>query len=272
MYKKIRRQTLYGYGKLRMGLRKKPVPYKLGLVAIMKNEGMNIEEWLSHYEWQGVDQIYLIDNGSTDDSVARAQPWIDKGFVRLLVRPKRHKQTQHYRYICKHFDIWSQVEWLMVADLDEFWFCKDGAKLPDALVEYDGYDVIYANWTMFGSSGQVDHPRGIRENFVHRSKGVAGNNETKWIVRCKAAPHARMFGIHKVFGGESARTITDNQRFQLNHYVIQSEEYFRKVKMERGDVNSTVHDDTRNMAYFQLYDAPCTEVETLLADRVRAAR
>ncbi|MFT6451875.1 MAG: glycosyltransferase involved in cell wall biosynthesis [Halocynthiibacter sp.] len=255
-----------------MGLRKKPVPYKLGLVAIMKNEGMNIEEWLSHYEWLGVDQIYLIDNGSTDDSVARAQPWIDKGFVRLVIRPKRYKQVRHYRYICKHFDIWSQVEWLMVADLDEFWFCKDGARLPDALDEYDNFDVIYANWTMFGSSGLVVHPNGIRENFAHRSAELFGHNETKWIARCSAAPHARMFGIHKVFGGESARTISDNRRFQLNHYPIQSEEYFRKVKMERGSPTTPSQNRFRDMAYFERYDAPCTEVETLLADRVRAAR
>lgn len=272
MYRKIRHQLQYSYGRWRLSRRQTPQPYKLGLLAIMKNEAMNIEEWLSHYEWQGVEQVYLVDNGSTDDTVARAQPWIDKGFVRLVSRPRPYKQTRHYRYITKKYDIWSQVEWLMIADLDEFWFCKDGTKLPDALDEYDNFDVIYANWTMFGSSSLKDHPKGIRENLVHRSRGVFGSNETKWIVRSSAAPHPRMLGIHKIFGCDSARTISDNQRFQLNHYAIQSEEYFRAVKMTRGDATTSTLNSFRDMAYFERYDAPCTEMETLLADRVCAAR
>ena len=42
---------------------------KVGLMAIFKNESMGIREWINHYQWQGVDNILLINNDSTDDEI-----------------------------------------------------------------------------------------------------------------------------------------------------------------------------------------------------------
>jgi hypothetical protein len=42
--------------------------------------------------------------------------------------------------------------------------------------------------------------------------------------------------------------------FRLNHYPIQSWEYFQKVKMGRGDANSSTADNVRDENYFKNYD------------------
>ena len=243
--------------------------YKLGVMAIMKNEAMNLEEWIQHYLWQGIEQIYLIDNGSNDNSLKLLQPWIDQGVVKLIQLEERYKQKVHYRTAFKHFHIADECQWLMIADLDEFWFCKkEGVNIREALNHYDELDVIYTNWSMFGSSGHKVHPSDLRTQFLMRHQELGDNRNTKWICQTNILSGLRDLGIHKIKWACSSRTISDNNMFQINHYVIQSLEYFTKIKMTRGDATSQVKDKTRSIDYFNSYDEPCSIKDTLLADMV----
>lgn len=241
---------------------------QLGVLGIMKNEAMNLDEWVEHYLWMGAGRIYLIDNGSTDDTVAKARAWAAKGRVELVEYPERHQQVPHYRRAFRHFDIARQCEWLLIADLDEFWFCPAGDRLTDALTEFGAYDVIYSNWVMFGSGGLIDHPPSVRTDFTLRRPGVAGHDETKYICRSRLLENPEALGIHKVWGGDSSRTVSDTRRFQLNHYPIQSEDFFRKVKMTRGAADSERYETIRDMDYFRRYDAGCDQEDRQLADLV----
>jgi len=247
-------------------------PTKLGVLGMMKNEAMNLDEWIEHYLWMGAGTIYLIDNGSTDDTVAKARAWVAKGRVHLVEYPERYQQVAHYRKAFRHFGIARQCEWLLVADLDEFWFCPAGDSLTQALNQFDRYDVIYSNWVLFGSSGLIDHPQSVREGFTQRRPGVFGHNESKYICRSSVLRKRGALGNHKVFGGDSARTVTDTQRFQLNHYIIQSESFFRAVKMTRGASDTIRHEHIRHMDYFRNIDQMCGGPDRQLADLVAAAR
>lgn len=241
--------------------------YHLGVLAIMKNEAMNIDEWVQHYVWQGVDQIYLIDNGSNDASVALAQKWVDKGVLKLIILEKPWRQKRHYWKTIQHFKIRNECEWLMVADLDEFWFCKDPQlNLSQALEGFDFFDVIYTNWSIFGSSGHDAHPVSIRRDFLMRQEKLGAHTDTKWICRTAVLKTRNNIGIHKIKGVCSSRTLSDNQLFQINHYVIQSLEYFKKIKMTRGDATTRSKDDLRSLQYFHDLDATCTQKDQLLAD------
>jgi len=60
--------------------------YNVSVIAIFKNETMNLKMWLEHYLWQGVDHFFLIDNGSTDDPHKILQPYIDRGIDRKSTR------------------------------------------------------------------------------------------------------------------------------------------------------------------------------------------
>ena len=50
--------------------------------------------------------------------------------------------------------------------------------------------------------------------------------------------------------------------------MIQSLEYFTKIKMTRGDAGSQMEDKIRSIDYFNHFDNPCLIKDTLLADMV----
>jgi hypothetical protein len=242
--------------------------HRLGILGIMKNESMNILEWVEHYKNEGVTAIYLIDNGSTDDAILKLHNHIASGLVKLIELPEKHKQKQHYWTAIDHFKITEACEWLIVADIDEFWFCKDGTQLNDIWPQYHGYDVVYVNWSIFGSNGHIQHPTSLRKSLTKKQAHLASNMFTKWACRTSIIQSIDNIDIHKVSGGCSSRTIADNQTFQINHYVTQSKEYFAKVKMTRGDAVKALNNDIRDWAYFDQYDAPCTETDEVLSKRI----
>ena len=245
-------------------------PHRLGILGIMKNESMNILEWVEHYQNEGVTAIYLIDNGSTDDTIEKIQGHIQSGLVKLIMLPEKHKQKQHYWTAIKHFKIKETCQWLIIADIDEFWFCKDGTKLNDIWPQYHGYDVVYVNWSIFGSNGYDKHPSSLRKSLIKKQTHLTSNMFTKWACRSSLIQSIENIDIHKVIGGCSSRTIADNQVFQINHYVTQSKEYFEKVKMTRCYVIKAMNYDVRYWAYFERYETTCTETDEVLSKRINS--
>lgn len=246
--------------------------FRLGVLGIMKDEALNIAEWVEHYLWQGAERIYLIDNGSTDDSVKIVQPWIEQGVVKLISCPEPWRQREHYMTAAKRFRIARECEWLLVADIDEFWFCKDGTSLSDKLADYDEAAVIYVSWSIFGSSGHVEHPASLRAELVMRQDRLPARHLCKWICRTKAIRRVKNIEIHHVYGTCSAQTLTDNDTFQINHYQIQSVEFFQKSKMRRGDAVHRKGGDFRTMEYFDAVDRMATIADRRLADMVLRAK
>jgi hypothetical protein len=253
----------------RLARRRTDLP-RLGVLGIMKNEALNIDEWVEHYLWMGASLICLIDNGSTDDTVAKARAWEARGKVRLIELPKPHRQRIHYWTAFRTFGIAQRCDWLVIADLDEFWFCPNGDTLPVALAEFSEVDVIYSNWVVFGSSGLIAHPPSVRAGFTLRRPGLARHG--KYICRTQALSGPNDLHLHQVKSPVPLRTVTETQRFQLNHYPIQSLDFFRSVKMTRGDAGNAAKDAMRDMAYFHKQDAGCNETDRKLADLVAAHR
>ena len=243
-------------------------PHRLGVLGIMKNESLNIIEWIEHYIEEGCEQIYLIDNGSTDDTISKIQKYIQEKIVHLIELPQRHKQLKHYWTAIEHFEITKNCQWLIIADLDEFWFCKDGEKLSEATKDYQQhYDVVYVNWSIFGSGGNIIHPKSVRKELIMRHEFLSSNTVTKFICKTSVLKSLENLEIHKIKGACSSKTISDNQKFQINHYVTQSVEYF-EVKMKRGDAVKKLNDNVRDMEYFHKYDKPCIVEDFLLSNRI----
>lgn len=238
----------------------------------MKNEAMNIDEWVQHYISMGAGKIFLIDNGSTDESVAKAKVWADQGIVELVEYPKRYRQKQHYWSAIKEMKIARRCQWLLIADLDEFWFCPSGETITAQLPDFYHSDVIYANWRMFGSSGLDKHPESLRQGFIKYTPWLYAQHARKYLCRTSIIKSRKTLGTHRVFGACSSRTVSENERFHLNHYPIQSVEYFQKVKMTRGDVSSINAEMVRDMVYFHKMDEPCTAENHLLANLVASGK
>lgn len=247
-------------------------PTKLGVLGIMKNEATNIDEWVEHYLWMGAGKIYLIDNGSTDDTVAKAKAWVAKGLVQLVRYPGKHQQVIHYRAAVRHFGIVDECEWLLIADMDEFWFCPSGDTLAEAMKEFRRCDVVYSNWVIFGSGGLIEQPTSVREGFTLRKAALGSHFENKYRCRTHLLQRPGSLQGHRVHVADTARTVSDTHILQLNHYQIQSESFFRSVKMQRGGAMMTSFDTLRDMKYFRRVDEGCDQEDRTLADLVAAAR
>ena len=243
----------------------------LVVLGIMKNEALILQEWIDHYLWQGADKIILIDNGSSDASMEIAKSNQRGGKVECISRPQRHNQANHYRHAIHTFRLREKYEWLLIADLDEFWFCRDGSLVGESLRKetYDWVDLIYVNWTVFGSSGFVHQPKSVRESFVMRKPELHHHGLTKWVCRLAKFRQVNKLGYHKLSGFKSAKVISDNNQFQINHYAIQSREFYENVKMTRGDVATSLKDCVRTWEIFDTYDMNCSIEDRALASQVK---
>lgn len=234
------------------------VLYTIGVLAIFKDERVNLQEWVEHYLWQGASCMYMIDNGSTDDPLEVLRPYIKRGLVKYFERPKPFSQIEHYREI--YSVVKEECEWCLIADLDEFWYTTSSNLLSNVKKESD--DVIYSDWVIFGSSGLIQHPPSIRMSFCYRWNSSEATQQ-KYFFRTKCVRPFQI-NVHYCMLVGRMRTRKDNQLYVVNHYAIQSLEYFTKFKMQRGDVLS--EKNPRNLSYFHAYDRLCTVQDVRLKE------
>jgi hypothetical protein len=264
----------------------------LCLVAIFKNESYIIKEWIDHYLNQGVDKFFLIDNGSTDEYYSILEPYIVAGKVDLVKDAKKHAQAElynkHFLNKCRRY------EWVIVCDLDEFIYGRKYCNsIKDFLSKvHNNFSQVFIPWKMFGSNGfdtmDKQQPSSVISAFTKRINNNDNKNNkfrafiykgkvkyiySKTIIRTK---YLVKIGIHnsetlnkryltsyvlksnhinenKDFT-EINENIIENSALHLNHYAIQSLDWFMRVKATRGDVNAGVHENTRNKQYFQEFN------------------
>ena len=264
----------------------------LCLVAIFKNESHILEEWIEHYLNQRVDKIFLVDNGSTDSYYSILQPYISRGKVDLVKDNKRHAQRElynkHFLHKCKAYD------WVIVCDLDEFIYSRKYCNsIKDFLSKiHPSFSQVFIPWKMFGSNGyntmEQEQPSRVVSTFTKRinNSDIRHNKFRCFIyngpikyINCKTIIRTKYLlniGIHHSETSNNGNMtsyilqknhisvtkdfveineyIIENSALHLNHYAIQSLNWFMKVKATRGDNCSVSNDNVRNIEYFKEYD------------------
>ncbi len=237
---------------------------KLCLVAIFKNESHIIKEWIEHYIKEGVEKFFLIDNGSNDNYRPIISKYLARRIIDLVRDETKYAQNDLYnKYFltkCKEYT------WVLVCDLDEFVYAR---KEFNTLNEYltslnDETDQILIPWKMFGSSGyntlQHKQPEKVIPNFLYRTK-TFNRIEFKSITRTNKifklfAHRSHLLNeenfMKNYFFIEINEEILNNMPLHLNHYVVQSLEWFSRVKATRGDVFSSKY--VCDINYFYKYD------------------
>lgn len=240
---------------------------KLGVGAIFKNEAHIIEEWIEHYLKEGVDRFYLIDNGSTDNYRGKIEKYCN--FITLYKDPKKYAQDELYNtYFSKHY---SEIDWLIILDLDEFMYSRLGYRtIKDYLITLpENISQIHVIWKNFSTNFFIFQPPKVVPFFTYYSPKQ--DMEVKSILRTK---EIRKIGIHKSYMRKGItvypcpnfekKTNYKEIRYKpeklsyhylhLNHYRTQSWEFFNKVKMTRGDAATVIFNNLRNEKYFREYD------------------
>ncbi|WP_420317646.1 glycosyltransferase family 2 protein [Ekhidna sp.] len=259
----------------------------LSVVAIFKDEAHCLKEWLDHYLNEGVDHFYLIDNGSTDNSEKILSNYLQKNQVTLVKDETRWAQVALYnKYFLKER---KNNRWFIVCDMDEFIYSRRGFKTIRRFLKFlpPPIGLVRIPWKMFGSSGLEKQPDQIIPNFTKRSNYNGVKNQGmkdeqyglgKVIVRSSCL---KWFDIHHCDTKKFCLSITSDLKmyftndkdFQkinedilrksflhLNHYPIQSKEWFLNVKAKRGSADSKDSENIRDIEYFEIYDQKSNEL------------
>lgn len=265
----------------------------LCLVAMFKNEACILNEWMAHYLKQGVNKFFLINNGSTDNFLPILQPYINNHTVELINDDIKHAQEHCYN---KYFLTKAKkYQWVMVVDLDEFVYARKGYRtIPQYLHTLnDTISQVCIPWKIFGSNGHKVQPQNVVKSFSKRInynkedgfQGVIKDKKNhkysfdKCIVRTK---FLTQFGIHHhkttndnwITSDNNNNNLHPNRAFSkineqilqhsylhLNHYAIQSYDWFMAVKKTRGAANEAVSEYVRNESYFVAFDNVSNDID-----------
>ena len=201
----------------------------LGFVALLKNEEDIIEEWIIHHKKEGVTEFILIDNDSTDNGPSLAARFPEVTIIKDSRCPFNctdniSHQPQIVTDGCKK----AKSDWLIVGDLDEFWYTPKG-KITDFLKTIPkNIKQITTEWLLFGSNGYIDQPPSVVAYFTKRqkrpSKAWKWKGHEKSIIRRKAIGSQK---VHHHYGITKKNVIyfkamDSNNPLLLNHYRVQS--------------------------------------------------
>jgi len=245
------------------------------LVSIFKNEKHALEEWINHYIKEGVDHFFLTDNGSDDGYIDILDKYIKNGTVSLNIDAERYQQVKHLNFYIDHV---KKYDWVIVVDLDEFLYARKNYNTIKQYLSSLNNDIIqiYIPWKVFGSDGHVNQPENIIHYFLKREiydncRLINGKciTQTKNLIdiNIHQSP-TNNHGLIITSDGNikqhhdnnfiyTSEEILNNSCLHLNHYAIQSWEFFSKIKMTRGDATSSSIDHIRNRNYFEVYDNNC---------------
>lgn len=216
----------------------------LSVVAIMKDEGKNLQEWLQFHRGVGVEHFYLYDNGSTDDTKKLCEGQKDISY--FYTDMDMCQMACYYNALTAFRD---QSRWMAFIDLDEFLFAP-GGDLKDRLKDFEQYPGVAVNEVFYGSNGFQKRPAGgVLRNYVRR--GERPDAHIKSIVQpmatlCPAGnPHSFVYTQGVPVNEQKvpcpgpfneSRTV---DLFRINHYWVKSkEEYEKKITRGRADVPS----------------------------------
>ena len=225
---------------------KSSFPHYLSIVAILKNEGQYIAEWLEYHLLVGVSKFYIYDNESEDNLKEILEPYIESGIVEYQYFPGIAKQLAAYKDALKKARI--ETYWLAAVDGDEFIVPVSTQTIPEFLKEFEGCGGIEINWLVYGSSGKKTKEDGlVIEGFKDHSLSEFEKNlyvktilnprftvamhihNAKYTIgKYSVNPNKEILKVHYL---NRERCVQD--KIRINHYYGKSYEEFL-LKRSRG--------------------------------------
>lgn len=223
---------------------------RLALHVMFKDEAPFLQEWIDYHLSQGVDYIFLTNDGSSDNWEAILKPYAKAGKLEyansiahadFYVREERAKK-----------EVWARAqkdfEWLAFIDSDEFIYLPKGIKATLNDVPKDASGLVL-NWLIYGSAHQQEIDQG--ELMVERlDRRFPDLHEEHYQVKSilRSGYGARFFHKNPHYPNYSPwRPLywLDGQRFRpnekrlilelghLKHYWYRTESFYHKVKKAR---------------------------------------
>ena len=255
----------------------------LAIIAMIRNEGPYLAEWIEYHKLIGVSRFYIFDNESTDNTRTVLDKYIKSGLViyEYVSDNKLEKLGKKYSIGPKsHVAHWLAIEkcrknntkWVAIIDVDEFLVPKQDKTVIDFLKRFSKKTInqIIIGWEVFGSSGHIKKPKGlVIENYTHKGK-IDETRAFKAIVKPKSIVVDKNH-YHAIFGktvDETGKVLYKNIQSYVpptnvcvcNHYITRSkEECINKCKK-----NQSIHGGRYTEKFFETYDKNDVLDETML--------
>lgn len=234
--------------------------YNFVVCSVFKNESGILEEWLNHYFFHGVEHIYLVNDFSTDDYMPILNKFSDKItlFHNDIVTKEVGRQVLIYDKYFK--SLLPTTKWMSILDMDEFLYSPVEINIQHILKMYEDIEMILIDWVHFGSNKHILQPKSVVEGFTMRAS--YGKNKPYYGYKCIfQTKYLSYFGIHEcgITGNKLRLQYTETSdvpKLLINHYNIQSLEFYLSVKQTRGDINNwfDYQNLKRDEKYFDFYD------------------
>jgi len=233
----------------------------LSAVAIMKNEGLYIQEWIEYHRLVGIEKFYIYDNESADDTRKILEPYIKAGIVEYKFWPGDKMQHPAYNDVIRVCEY--KTKWLAIIDADEFIVPLQDKSIPDILRAMPrGARQLLIKWNTYGSSGHIKRPEGlVIENYKYR-RADNDNQHLKPILSPRFTLLVQSCHFGTVAGasvdenGKRVRSLSTDvvlphRKIRINHYQCKSWEDSQN-KHKRGDA---LHGKDYNGYTKEIFDA-----------------
>jgi hypothetical protein len=223
--------------------------HELVIVAIAKDEGQSIAEWIAFHLAVGASRFLIYDNQSQDNTAEVLKPFSSTGVVEVIPWPHfvtgMHTQALAYAHALSHLG--SQTRWMAFIDIDEFLFDPEGGQVKDRLSEYHDIAALCVYRHHYGTSGHKEPPTGlVIENFSQRFEPLRGPRRLRELMCPKAIVQPSLVGgsndAHRpilaergLWGHDELRrpVYRNNAKFCaeklcINHYYTKDEQTFGK--------------------------------------------
>lgn len=219
------------------------------IMAIVKNEGRYIKEWLDFHLLVGADRFYIFDNGSTDDTGEILKPYVEKGIAEVIPIPNVAQIPAYNMGISL---LKKRAKWAAIIDADEFLFPVGNTSIKEFLKSYEDAPAVGVNWVVYGPCGNKTRPEGlITENYTKtfKNKNHDLNCRVKSIIQpsrtmCSWSSHSFVYthgdmavdenkcliegdAMYASYGPACTWT-NSSQKIRINHYWTKSEEDLRE--------------------------------------------
>lgn len=227
--------------------------YQLVVCAVFKNESHILDEWISHYLYHGAEHIYLVNDNSNDNYEEIINKY--SNYVTLFNNDIETQNVGRQSLIYEKYfnNVLCQTKWITILDLDEFLYSPDNINLLNIIEKYNSYSQIKVNWLHFGSNGHLYQPRSTVQGFTSRASLDTSKIYYSYKSIVKAS-EVLFFGIHShnIKNGNE----TDVSDLIINHYCIQSQDFYLRIKSTRGDINNWFEHVNlkRNLDLFKILD------------------
>jgi hypothetical protein len=233
--------------------------YNFIICSVFKNEAHILDEWIKHYLLHGVEHIYLVNDFSTDNYIEIIDKYKENVTIinNDIITKEVGRQIQIYN---KYFKpILNKTKWMAILDLDEFLYSPYDINIQNYINKYDSYSQIIIDWLHFGSNEHILQPNSVIEGFIQRAKFDTTKTYYSYKSIFKTCSLIN-FDIHKqiIKGSELHLKYNDNDvpPLIINHYNLQSLNFYLNIKGTRGDINNwfDYKNLERNKEYFISYD------------------